>query len=262
MEVFIKRDYEEMSRKGAEIVAREMEKKPAGFVLGLATGSTPLGLYKELIRRHREERLDFSQVTTFNLDEYCGLAPDHEQSYHRFMYENLFNHLNIDQKNVHLPDGMAEDPEAFCQEYERMIADVGGIDLQVLGIGSDGHIAFNEPGSSLGSRTRVKTLTQETIEDNARFFKNIDEVPKYAITMGVGTVMEARICLLLAHGAKKADILARAIEGPITAEVTASMMQLHRRAIIVVDEEVGARLKRRDYYKHVEEMVERLKEKG
>ncbi|NOX97192.1 MAG: glucosamine-6-phosphate deaminase [Nitrospirae bacterium] len=261
MEVFIEKDYEEISRKGAEIVAEEMKKKPENFVLGLATGSTPVGLYKELIRMHKEEGLDFSKVTTFNLDEYCGLAPDHEQSYHYFMDENLFNHINIDKKKVHVPDGMAEDPEAFCQEYEKMIVEAGGIDLQVLGIGGDGHIAFNEPGSSLGSRTRVKTLTQETIEDNARFFENIDNVPKYAITMGVGTIMEARICLLLANGAKKAEVLAKAVEGPITAEVTASMMQLHRQAIVIIDEEAGARLKRKDYYKHVEKMADLLKKK-
>ena len=261
MEIFIKKDYQEMSRKGAEIVAEEMRKKPEGFVLGLATGSTPVGLYKELIRMNKEEGLDFSRVTTFNLDEYCGLAPDHEQSYHRFMDENLFNHINIDKKNVHVPDGLAPDPEAFCRDYEKMIVDAGGVDLQVLGIGSDGHIAFNEPGSSLGSRTRVKTLTPETIEDNARFFKTIDEVPKYAITMGVGTVMESRICLLVANGAKKAEVLARAVEGPITAEVTASMMQLHREAIIIVDEEAGAKLKRKDYYKHVEKMTDLLKKK-
>ncbi len=259
MQVFIKKDYEEMSRKAAEIVAGEMRKKKDHFVLGLATGSTPLGLYKELIRMHRDEGLDFSKVTTFNLDEYCGLAPDHPQSYHYFMDENLFNHINIDKKNVHVPDGMAKDLEAHCQEYEKMIRDAGGIDLQVLGIGGDGHIAFNEPGSSLGSRTRVKTLTEETIEDNARFFKNIDEVPKYAITMGVGSVMEAKICLLLANGAKKAEVLAKAVEGPITAEITASMMQMHPRAIIVVDEEAGAKLKRKDYYRHVEKMVDLLK---
>jgi len=261
VEVFIKKDYQEISRKGAEIVANEMKKKAHGFVLGLATGSTPVGLYKELIRMHKEEGLDFSRVLTFNLDEYCGLAPDHEQSYHYFMDDNLFNHINIDKKNVHVPDGMADDPEAFCQEYEKMITDAGGIDLQVLGIGGDGHIAFNEPGSSLGSRTRVKTLTQETIEDNARFFESIDEVPKYAITMGVGTIMEAKICLLLANGTKKADVLAQAVEGPITAEVTASVMQLHRQALIIVDEEAGAKLKRKDYYKHVEKMTDLLRKK-
>lgn len=210
---------------------------------------------------HKDEGLDFSRVTTFNLDEYCSLAPDHPQSYHYFMDDNLFNHINIDKKNVHVPDGMAKDLEAHCREYEKMIRDAGGIDLQVLGIGGDGHIAFNEPGSSLGSRTRVKTLTEETIKDNARFFKNIDEVPKYAITMGVGSVMEAKICLLLANGAKKAEVLAKAVEGPITAEITASVLQMHPNTMVVMDEAAGAKLKRKDYYKHVEKMTDALKKK-
>ena len=258
MQVFIKKDYEEMSRRAADIVEEEMAKKDR-LVLGLATGSTPVGLYKELIRRHKEKGLDFSQVITFNLDEYCGLAPDHEQSYRYFMDENLFNHINIDKKNTHVPDGLAKDLDRFCEDYEKMIADAGGIDLQVLGIGGDGHIAFNEPGSSLASRTRVKTLTEETVQDNSRFFKSIDEVPKYALTMGVGTVMETRICLLLANGAKKAEVLAKAVEGPITTEVTASALQMHPHVIIVVDEEAGALLKRRDYYKHVEKMADLLK---
>ncbi|MCK4436398.1 glucosamine-6-phosphate deaminase [bacterium] len=261
MQVFIKKDYEEMSQKAAEIVVEEMGRKKDGFVLGLATGSTPVGLYKELIRMHKDEGLDFSRVTTFNLDEYCSLAPDHPQSYHYFMDDNLFNHINIDKKNVHVPDGMAKDLEAHCREYEKMIRDAGGIDLQVLGIGGDGHIAFNEPGSSLGSRTRVKTLTEETIKDNARFFKNIDEVPKYAITMGVGSVMEAKICLLLANGAKKAEVLAKAVEGPITAEITASVLQMHPNTMVVMDEAAGAKLKRKDYYKHVEKMTDALKKK-
>ncbi|PIW32520.1 MAG: glucosamine-6-phosphate deaminase [bacterium (Candidatus Ratteibacteria) CG_4_9_14_3_um_filter_41_21] len=266
MEIYIKKNYEEMSRKAAEIVAEEMRKRKNHFVLGLATGSTPIGLYKELIRMHQEEGLDFSRVITFNLDEYCGLSPDHEQSYHYFMFENFFKHINIDKKNIHIPDGMARDLDAHCREYEKMIADNRGIDLQVLGIGGDGHIAFNEPGSSLSSRTRVKTLTQQTVEDNSRFFKTIEEVPKYAITMGIGTIMEAKICLLLVNGDKKAEVFAKAVEGPMTTEVTASMLQTHPRTIAVVDEEAAAKLKRKDYYKHVEKMAgllkKRVNEKG
>lgn len=169
--------------------ARVLNAKP-NAVLGLATGSTPLGLYQELIRLHKDEGLDFSQVTTFNLDEYVGLPKNHPQSYHYFMRENLLKHINIPKQNTYIPSGTTDNYEAFCAWYEQRIVDCGGIDLQVLGIGSDGHIAFNEPSSSLGSRTRIKTLAKQTIEDNARFFNSPDEVPVYSITMGVGTILE------------------------------------------------------------------------
>jgi len=214
MLVMVKDDYEAMGREAARIVADRLETKP-NLVLGLATGSSPLGLYAELIRMHREEGLDFSRVTTFNLDEYVGLSPEHDQSYHYFMRENLFRHINIDPRHVHIPLGSVNDVHAFCDWYERQIAEVGGIDLQVLGIGANGHIAFNEPGSSLGSRTRIKTLTGTTRIDNARFFAKADDVPKYAITMGVGTIMESREILLLASGAAKADAIKAAVEGPM-----------------------------------------------
>lgn len=260
MEAIIKPNYEEMSKEAGRFVANEMGKrKGKKFLLGLATGSTPLGLYNELIRLHREEGLDFSKVITFNLDEYYSLPPTHEQSYYYFMWENLFKHINIKKNNIHVPDGLAKEVEKYCQRYERMIREAGGIDLQVLGIGSDGHIAFNEPGSSLGSRTRLKTLTLQTIEDNSRFFKNKDEVPKYAISMGVGTILEARICILLANGAKKAEVVAKAIEGPITGEVTASALQLHPRVIFFLDEAAAANLKRKEYYYHVERMVKEFR---
>lgn len=254
MEVIIKKNYDEMSKEAAKIVAEEMRKKAkmnAPFKLGLATGSTPIGLYKELIRMHKEEGLDFSTVITFNLDEYVGLAPDHEQSYRYFMNENLFKHVNINPKNTHVPDGLAKDVEAHCEEYERMIKDAGGIDLQILGIGRDGHIAFNEPGSSLASRTRMVALAEETIIDNSRFFKSIDEVPKCAITMGVGTILEAKKIVLLANGKGKAEALAKAIEGPVTSEITASALQLHPNVTVICDEEAAVNLKRKDYYKHV-----------
>ncbi len=254
MQVLIRANYDEMSKEAAGYVSSEMRKK-VKFVLGLATGSTPLGLYKELIRMHKEEGLDFSNVTTFNLDEYYGLSPTHEQSYSYFMWENLFKHVNIKKENVHIPDGLAKDVDKFCEEYEHMIEEAGGIDLQVLGIGSDGHIAFNEPISSLGSRTRLKTLTEETIKDNARFFKDESEVPRYAITMGVGTVFEARKTVLLASGAKKAEVVAKAIEGSVTASITASALQLHRDTIVVLDEEAAGKLKRKEYYKYVDKMV-------
>ena len=258
MEVIIKETYEEMSREAAEMVRKGLKKKP-GMVLGLATGSTPLGLYKELARMHKEEALDFSQVVTFNLDEYVGLQPDHPQSYRYFMNENLFNHINIKMENTHVPDGMAKDLEAHCEEYEEMIKKAGGIDLQVLGIGSDGHIAFNEPCSSLGSRTRIKTLTKQTIEDNSRFFEKEEDVPIFAITMGVGSVMESKEVLLLASGEKKAEVIARCIEGPITAEVTASMVQMHPWVTVIVDTPASMKLKRRDYYEWVYESKKKLK---
>lgn len=257
MRVIIEKDYESMSKRAAQFVADLVRKKP-NAVLGLATGSTPIGLYQELIRMHKEAGLDLSKVTTFNLDEYCGLAPDHDQSYHYFMHQKLFNHINIPEKSIHVPDGLAKDYDAFCEKYEKMIKDAGGIDIQVLGIGGDGHIAFNEPGSSLGSRTRVKTLTEETITDNSRFFAKVEDVPRYALTMGVGTIMEARVCLILANGQKKAVVVAQAVEGPVTSQVTASVLQMHPEVIAIFDEPAASQLSRRDYYIHVEKLTQEL----
>ena len=192
----------------ARIVARLVREKP-NAVIGLATGSTPLMLYRELIRLHKEEGLDFSQVTTFNLDEYVGLEKEHEQSYHTFMRENLFSQINIKPENVHIPDGMAEDIPVSCAVYEQAIVHAGGIDLQVLGIGSDGHVGFNEPTSSFASRTRIKTLTQQTVADNARFFGGDEsKVPHHCITMGIGTIMDARMNVILAFGENKAEAVA------------------------------------------------------
>jgi glucosamine-6-phosphate deaminase len=227
-------------------------------VLGLATGGTPLGMYAELARMHREAGLDFSRVVTFNLDEYVGLGPNHPQSYRYFMQESFFRHINIDTRNTHVPDGRALDFEAHAEQYEKLIGDEGGIDLQVLGIGSDGHIAFNEPGSSLGSRTRLKTLTPETVRDNARFFGSEEAVPRLAVTMGVGTILESRQCLLLAAGQAKAQAIHDTVEGPVTAQVTASALQLHRDVIAVIDEEAAQLLKRRDYYREMEQAQSRL----
>jgi len=244
----------------ARFVADLVRKTPA-CVLGLATGGTPLGTYQELIRLHRDEGLDFARVTTFNLDEYVGVPEDHPQSYRYFMQENLFRHVNLIAEKTHVPDGLTLDFEAGCERYEEMIRAAGGIDLQILGIGSDGHIAFNEPGSSLGSRTRVKTLTGETIRDNARFFGSEDQVPRLAITMGVGTILESRRCLLLATGPAKAAAVRSALEGPVTAQVTASALQLHRDVIVVLDEEAGSWLTRREYYAEVEQ-AQRLLEAG
>lgn len=257
MEVIITRTADEMAVLAADIIERQLLSKP-NSVLGLATGSTPVGTYRELIRRHQEKGLDFSQVVTFNLDEYLGLPPSHPQSYRYFMDQHLFDHINVPPGNVHVPYGHADSVLDFCAWYEDQIRRVGGIDIQILGIGGDGHIAFNEPGSSLGSRTRLKTLTQETISDNARFFTKMDEVPRFAITMGVGTILEARKILLLANGEKKAEIIAEAIEGPITSQVSASALQLHRDVVIIVDDAAGAKLKRAEYYRWVYEQKRRL----
>ncbi len=241
MLVIIKENYDEMSKEAAKQVAALVRKKP-DCVIGFATGSTPLGLYKELIRMHKEEGLDFSKITTFNLDEYVGLPPEHPQSYHYFMWENLFNHINVNPSNVYIPMGMADDIDAFCEWYENKIKEVGGIDLQILGIGANGHIAFNEPGSSLGSRTRIKTLTEKTRQDNARFFSSMEEVPKYAITMGVGTIMEARRLLLLASGTSKAEAIRATVEGPIMAKYPATIVQLHRYATVIIDKDAASKL--------------------
>src|ERR1051326_8101280 len=231
-----------MSRAAAEAVAAVMNAKP-NAVLGMATGSTPLGLYQELVKMHKKGGLDFSQVTTFNLDEYVGLPVTHPQSYHYFMHENFFKHVNMPIQNIHIPSGTTSNYRAFCEWYEKRITECGGIDVQILGIGSDGHIAFNEPGSSLSSRTRLKTLAKSTIDDNARFFDKRSDVPIYAITMGVGTILEAKQIILLASGANKAEAVAAAVEGPVTSMITASALQMHPDAVVYVDEEAAGQLK-------------------
>lgn len=253
MEIIISKDAASGSQAAARVVAKLVRRKPDA-VLGMATGSTPLLLYKELIRMHREEGLDFSRVRTFNLDEYLGLSADHEQSYHRFMWENLFSHINIRPENVHIPDGMTTNVAAFCVQYERAIAAAGGVDLQVLGIGSDGHVGFNEPTSSFASRTRIKTLTRQTVADNARFFGGDEsQVPHHCITMGIGTIMDARMNVLLAFGANKADAIAASVEGPVAAIMPASILQHHPHAKVFVDEAAAAKLTWADYYRWVHE---------
>lgn len=253
MQVIIVKDYDEIGKRAAKIVTDEIMKKP-DMVLGLAAGSSPLGLYKELIHLYKHKKLDFSQITTFNLDEYVGLSPDHGNSFYHFIFDNFLKHINISQKRIYFSNGIVKDFDTHCKTYEETIKKVGGIDLQILGIGRDGHIGFNEPGSSLGSRTRVKTLSKETIKDNARFFKNESEVPRFAITMGVGTIMEAKKVLLLANGKDKANAIAKCIEGPISAEVTASALQIHPHVIIIIDEDAASKLKRKSYYKYVQNM--------
>lgn len=252
MEIRVSKTYEELSRRAAGMVAAVINAKP-NAVLGLATGSSPIGLYRELARMHKDEGLDFSQVTTFNLDEYVGLSARHEQSYHYFMQENLFKYINVPRERIHIPSGTTKNYSAFCQWYEDRIRACGRIDVQVLGIGSDGHIAFNEPTSSLASRTRLKTLARQTIEDNARFFDKPEDVPIYAITMGVGTILEARQLVLVASGAGKADAVAKMVEGPVTSMVTASALQLHPNADVFLDEAAASKLTMRDYYDWIQE---------
>lgn len=252
MRVIIEKDALAASKRAADFLAKQITAKPDS-VLGLATGSTPVQIYAELIARHQAGQLDFSEVTTFNLDEYVGLAPTDPHSYRYFMEENLFSQINIPPEQTHVPDGRALDFENYCQRYEKQIRDLGGIDLQLLGIGRDGHIAFNEPGSSLGSRTRLKTLTSETIRDNSRFFGSVEQVPRLAITMGVGTILETRKCLLVAFGENKAHAIAQAVEGPVTAQVTASALQLHPDVTVIVDQDAARHLKRQSYYEEVEQ---------
>jgi len=252
MEVIIKPTPHDCAEAAARIVADLVRRRPAA-VLGLATGSTPLGLYGELIRMHRGDALDFSGVTTFNLDEYVGLGADHPASYRRFMQEHFFDHVNLRPESIHIPDGMTSDIPAHCREYEDAIRRSGGIDLQVLGIGHDGHIGFNEPSSSLASRTRIKTLTERTIAANRRYFSDGEDVPRHVITMGVGTIMESRTCLLLALGEGKANALAAMAEGPVTAACPASILQLHPRTVVVADEAAAQHLQRADYYRYVYE---------
>ncbi|MGA3266891.1 MAG: glucosamine-6-phosphate deaminase [Verrucomicrobiota bacterium] len=246
MEIVIQPTREATTAVAARICARLIREKP-NAVLGLATGNTPLLLYRELIAL----KLDWRRIVTFNLDEYVGLAPQHPQSYHSFMWQNLFRHVNVAKKNVHLPDGLARDVPKFCARYEKQIRAAGGVDLQVLGIGTDGHIGFNEPTSSLASRTRIKTLTPQTRRDNAGFFGGEEQVPHHVITMGIGTISEARHCLLLAFGKTKAHAVAAAVEGPLTAMNPASALQLHPQVTMCLDADAASELKLQDYYRWV-----------
>ena len=250
MEIIIQPDDKGASVVAARIVGRLIKWKSES-VLGLATGNTPVLLYRELIRMYREGELDFERVTTFNLDEYVGLPSSHPSSYNSFMWENLFKHINIPGHRIHIPDGLAPDIPVFCKQYEGAIMAAGGIDLQVLGIGTDGHIGFNEPSSSLASRTRIKTLTKRTREDNAPFFGSEENVPRHVITMGVGTIMESRKCLLLAFGEKKAEAVSKMVEGPVMADVPGSILQMHPDTAVIMDEAAASKLKRADYYRWV-----------
>ena len=248
MRLIIQENYEKMSQWAANYVVGKINESLLNgkerFVLGLPTGSTPLGMYRALIEKCKAGEVSFANVITFNMDEYAGLPESHTESYHSFMWNNFFSHIDIQKKNIHILNGNASDPEAECASYERMIKEVGGIDLFVGGIGVDGHIAFNEPGSSLSSRTRVKTLTEDTRIVNSRFFNNdINKVPKTALTVGVGTITDSKEVLVLSSGANKALALHHAVEGSISQMWTVSVLQLHPKAIIVCDEASTMELK-------------------
>lgn len=252
MRLIIEPNYGEVSRWAARYVARRInEANPTPehpFVLGCPTGSSPLGMYRELINLNRQGKVSFRNVVTFNMDEYVGIPRDHEQSYHTFMWTNFFSHIDIPAENVNILNGNPDDFEQECQRYEQKIASYGGIDLFLGGVGPDGHIAFNEPGSSLTSRTRIKTLTQDTIIANSRFFdNNIDLVPKTALTVGVGTVMAAKSVLLIVNGHNKARALRHGVEGAISQMWTISALQMHPQALIVADDDACAELKVQTY---------------
>ncbi len=250
MQVIIRPAPEEATRVVARAVEKEVRAHP-DTVLGLATGSTMERLYQLLVKKHKEEGLDFSLVRTFNLDEYVGLKPDDPHSYHAYMQEHLFRHINIDRRNTHLLDGTAPDLAAECRRYEELIEHCGGIKLQLLGIGQDGHIGFNEPLSALQSRTRDKSLAPATLAQNARYFGDIAAMPRRALTMGVGTILACRRLFLLATGRSKAGIIAKAVEGPVTSMISASAIQLHPHCTVVVDREAGSELAAREYYEWI-----------
>ena len=235
MKIYAAKDYNDLSRKAANIISAQVILKP-NAVLGLATGSTPVGAYKQMIEWHKKGDLDFSRVRSVNLDEYKGLSGDHDQSYRYFMNHNLFDHVNIDKANTNVPNGLAEDPAAECRRYDQVIRDMGGIDLQLLGIGGNGHIGFNEPCDVFEKGTHVVTLTEETRKSNARFFSSIDEVPTHALTMGIQGIMSAGKILLLASGEAKAKAVYDSCFGPVVPGVPASVLQLHRDVIVIADE--------------------------
>jgi len=250
MEVVIQLNDEAAAALAARIIARELRANPH-LVLGLATGKTMERVYRNLVRLHQTEKLDFSLCRTFNLDEYVGLFPSDPNSYRYYMNHHLFRNVNVDPRNTHLPNGLAENLDEECRRYEATIRRVGGIDVQLLGIGKAGHIGFNEPLSALQSRTRVKALTPTTLKQNAPNFGGEDKMPRRAMTMGVGTILESRRCLLLATGESKAKVIAKAVEGPITSMVSATALQLHPRCTVIVDEEAAANLAEKDYYRWI-----------
>ena len=248
MEIIVLPDSDAVARSAADIIQDRVEKGPA--VLGLATGSTPLGTYRELIRRHRTEGLSFAAIEAFTLDEYLGLSQDHPQSYRSVIRREFTDSVDFRVEAVHSLDGEAADPEAEAARYDHAIAAAGNVDVQLLGIGTDGHIGFNEPMSSLASRTRIKTLTEQTRRDNARFFASLQDVPHHVLTQGLGTIREARHLLLIGLGAGKAQAIAAAVEGPLMAACPASALQLHPHTTVLVDAAAASQLQHTEYYQH------------
>ena len=238
MNVIITKNYEELSKVAAKEMAEVIKNNPSA-ILGLATGGSPIGMYKELIRMNKDGEIDFSTVTTVNLDEYVGLSGEHPQSYRYFMNDNLFNHINIDKKNTYVPNGLAKDVEEECKNYDSKIAQLGGTDVQLLGIGNNGHIAFNEPDEALVSGTHLTNLTEDTIKANARFFDSIDEVPKTALTMGLGGIMKSKKIIVIASGESKAEAVKAMVNGKISTNMPASMLQMHRDVVVIVDEDAS-----------------------
>jgi len=234
MRIILADNYEEMSKKAAAIVRNQIILKP-DCVLGLATGDTPIGMYKELIKMHDNKEVDFSEVTTFNLDEYCKLNRDNTQSYYYYMNHNFFKHINVKKENTYIPNGAAKDIDEECRNYERQIKNKGGIDLQVLGIGANGHIGFNEPDINFEAETHLVKLDKMTIEANSRFFSSKDEVPTTAISMGIETIMKSRMIVLLANGEIKADAIYKTVKGKMCPEVPASIIQLHPNATMIIE---------------------------
>lgn len=241
MKIYKAKDYKDMSRKAANIISAQVIMKP-NCVLGLATGSTPIGTYDQLVEWYNKGDLDFSEVTTVNLDEYKGLPRTNDQSYYYFMHQHLFDRVNIDPERTNVPDGMEPDAEKECGRYEELIRSLGGVDLQLLGLGHNGHIGFNEPGEAFEKETHCVDLTESTIEANKRFFASADDVPKQAYTMGIKTIMQAKKILIVVNGENKADIVERAFFGPVTPEVPASILQLHNDVTLVGDEAALAKI--------------------
>lgn len=241
MKLIIVKDYDDLSKEAARLIADEVTHNPA-TILGLATGGTPVGMYRELISLHQKEGVDFSQASSFNLDEYVGLSSHHPQSYRTYMEENLFSHINLPADNTNIPRGDVADLDAECKRYEQAIVDAGGIDIQVLGIGNNGYIGFNEPGSTKDTTTRVVQLTDSTIEANARYFDTVEEVPTKAVSMGIQTILGAKKIILLASGKAKAEAVQRMLEGEATPDVPASLLQQHPDVTVIVDEEAASAL--------------------
>ncbi len=257
MRIVVLEDADAVAAFGANHIIEGIHRKPE-ITLGLATGSSPVRLYQNLIQVNQEHKVSFQKVSTFNLDEYLGLDGEHPQSYRYFMNEQLFNHIDIDLNNTHVPNGAAKNPLSACEEYEQAIRNRGGIEIQLLGIGRNGHIGFNEPTSSLSSRTRVKTLTKDTVDANRRFFAEGEFQPRLSLTMGISTIMEAQEILLIATGAGKAEAIKNTIEGPVSAFCPASILQMHAKVVVVIDKAAAQELKDVSFYEYIEQEQQRL----